>query len=149
MVTRIVTGPRPSLAALLLPLAFLCGCAGRAVTSHEPATLLAPSAAARIEAIGGGEVVVEFVVAAAKERIAKRGIVYLDSRADFADPENLCVALSASAVEGLHSRGISDIEPYFLGKRIRARGCVMRFEERRYLPVLAAERIEVIGDAAR
>ncbi len=119
------------------------------MTSHEPATLLAPSAAARIEAIGGGEVIVEFVVAAAKERIAKRGIVYLDSHADFADPENLCVALSASAVKELHGRGISDIEPYFLGKQIRARWCVMRFEERRYLPVLAAERIEVIGDAAR
>lgn len=139
----------PAIAILLLALAFLCGCAGRAATSREPAPLLAPSAAVRIEAIGDGQVAVEFVVAAAKERIAKRGIVYLDSHSKFTEPENLCVALSASVAEELRRQGVADLEEHFRGKRIRASGSVMRFEERRYLPVLAADRIEIVADVAK
>ena len=149
-VTRsMTTHTVPSLGTLLLALAFLCGCAGRAVTSREPAPLVAPSAAVGIEAIGGGNVAVEFVVAAVKERIAKRGIVYLDSHSEFTDPENLCVALSASAAEELRRQGVTDLDGHFRGKRIRARGSVMRFEERRYLPVLAADHIEIVADVAK
>ncbi len=136
-------------AILLLWSALLGGCAAGATGSHEETPLLAPSPAVAIQPVEGGEVAVEFVVASAKDRIAKRGIVYLDSHADFADPDNLCVALSSSAAEELRRQGISDLEAHFRGKRIRARGSVMRFEMRRYLPVLRAADIEVVADTSR
>lgn len=133
----------------MLATAFLFGCAGRTPTSPEPALLLAPSAGVRIEPIDGGDVSVEFVVAGAKERIAKRGLVYLDSHEDFKDSENLCVALSASAAEQFRAQGITNFEEHFCGKRIRARGSVMRFEKRRYLPVLSADQVEFLAEVAK
>ncbi|MGA2254698.1 MAG: hypothetical protein ABSG53_08565 [Thermoguttaceae bacterium] len=82
-----------------------------------------------IEQIGKPEVLVEIVVKKAKDRLEKCGIIYLDSEDDFKDAKNLGVAISAAR---------------FVGKTIRVKGCVMRFEDRPYLPVHDPGQISVV-----
>ncbi len=102
------------------------------------------SPAEAIKQIGKSCIVVEMTVKKAKERFEKRGILFLDSEDDFKDPNNLGVALSAEVGRKLKEKGIADAAAYFQGKRIRVKGCVMRFEERPYLPVLDPAQITVI-----
>jgi hypothetical protein len=92
-------------------------------------------AAEAVNSVGKPTVWVEMVVKQAKDRLAKRGIIYLDSEDDFADAKNLGVAISAEAAAKFVKKGIADPAAHFTGKTIRVRGCVMRFEERPYLPV--------------
>jgi hypothetical protein len=97
-----------------------------------------------IEQIGKPQIVVEMTVKSAKDRLAKRGIIYLDSEEDFADSQNLGVAISAEAAAKFKKDGIDDPAAHFKGKMIRVRGCIMRFEERPYLPVHDPRQIVVV-----
>jgi len=97
-----------------------------------------------INQIGKPEVVVEMVVKKAKDRLEQRGIIYLDSEEDFKDEKNLGVAISAEAAAKFKKQGIADPASHFAGKTIRVRGCVMRFEERPYLPVHDPEQITLV-----
>jgi hypothetical protein len=104
------------------------------------------SAEQAVGQIGKPRVVVEMTVKAAKDRLEKRGLVYLDSEEDFASPKNLGVAISAEAAEKFKKRGVADIAGHFKGKFIRVYGCVMRFEERPYLPVHDPKQISVVDN---
>jgi hypothetical protein len=97
-----------------------------------------------IAQIGKPEVLVEMVVKKAKDRLEKRGIIYLDSEDDFKDAKNLGVAISAEAAAKFKKLGIADPAARFLGKRIRVKGCVLRFEDRPYLPVHEPGQIFVV-----
>jgi hypothetical protein len=107
------------------------------------------SPAEAIEQIGKPRVVVEMTVKSTKDRLAKRGIIYLDSEEDLADPKNLGVAISAEGAAEFKANGIPDPAAHFKGKKIRVRGCVMRFEERPYLPVHSPEQIVVVEKQGR
>src|SRR5262249_49220078 len=102
-----------------------------------------------IEQIGKPQIVVEMRVVAAKDRLKKRGIIYLDSEADFANPKNLGVAISAEADAKYREKGIDDPATHFKGNTIRVRGCVMRFEQRPYLPVHSPDQIEIVVTTRR
>jgi hypothetical protein len=119
--------------------AFLIATAGSGADDPKPVT-----AAEAVKLVDRPVVVVEMTVRAAKDRVAKRGVVYLDSEDDFKSADNLGVAISAGAAAKLKAKGVDDPAAHFLGKTIRVRGCVMRFEERAYLPVLDPEQITVV-----
>jgi hypothetical protein len=102
------------------------------------------SAAEAIDQIGKPQVIVEMTVKSSKDRLEKRGIIYLDSEEDFAHPKNLGVAISAAAAARFKKNGIANPAEHFKGKTIRIRGCVMRFEERPYLPVHSPKQIVVV-----
>jgi hypothetical protein len=102
------------------------------------------TAAEAVKSVGKTTVVVEMEVKKAKDRLEKRGIIYLDSEDDFKDPKNLGVAISAEAAAKFKEKGIADPAAHFQGKTIRVRGCVMRFEDRPYLPVHDPEQIVVV-----
>jgi hypothetical protein len=108
-------------------------------------TALTPAEA--IDRIGRPQVIVEMTVRSSKDRLAKRGIIYLDSEEDFADPKNLGVAISAEAAARFKKDGIDDPATHFKGKTLRVRGCVMRFEERPYLPVHSPKQIVVVDES--
>lgn len=97
-----------------------------------------------IKQIGKSEVTVEMTVKKAKDRIGKRGVIYLDSETDFQNENNLGVAISVEAAAKFKQKGIADPVAHFQGKTIRVRGCVMRFEERPYLPVLDPAQIAIV-----
>ena len=109
----------------------------------DSSTPISPAEA--IAQIGKPQVLVTMNVRSTKNRLAKRGIIYLDSEEDFTSPTNLGVAISAEAAEKFKASGIADPANHFLGKDIRVRGCIMRFEERPYLPVHSPEQIVVAG----
>jgi hypothetical protein len=102
------------------------------------------TAAEAVKAVGRPTVVVEMQVKKAKDRLEKRGIVFLDSEDDFHDPANLGVAISAEAAAKFKEKGIADPATHFRGKSIRVRGCVMVFEERPYLPVHDPDQIRIV-----
>jgi hypothetical protein len=97
-----------------------------------------------IQQVGRPKVQVELVVKSSKDRLAKRGIIYLDSEEDFANPANLGIAISAEAAEKFKRNGIADPAGHFKGKAIQVQGCVMRFEERPYLPVHDPSQIVIL-----
>jgi hypothetical protein len=99
-----------------------------------------------VKQIGKPHVLIEMKVRSAKDRLERRGIVYLDSEEDFTDPKNLGIAISAEAAEKFKANGIADLAEHFNGKTIQARGCIMRFEERPYLPVHTPEQIVIIAE---
>ena len=109
------------------------------------ATPLSPSEA--IDQIGKPQVVVEMTVKSAKDRLEKRGIIYLDSEEAFANPKNLGVAISAEAAAQFKKNGIADPAKHFKDKTIRVRGCVMRFEERPYFPVHTPDQIVIVDNS--
>jgi len=127
----------------LLSIAILSGVM---LTSLFPEELAPISPADAIKQIGKAQVLVEMKVQSAKDLLQRRGIIYLDSEQDFTDQNNLGIAISAEAAEQFKANGIPDPAGHFEGKMIRVRGCIMRFEERPYLPVHAAEQIVVIGN---
>jgi hypothetical protein len=108
----------------------------------DDATPLTPAEA--IDQIGKPQVFIEMTIKSSKDRLGKRGIIYLDSEEDFADAKNLGVAISAEAAAEFKKSGIADPATHFNGKKIRVRGCVMRFEERPYLPVHSPKQIVVV-----
>jgi hypothetical protein len=97
-----------------------------------------------IKLVGKPSVLVEMVVKKAKDRLEKRGIVFLDSEDDFHDAKNLGVAISAEAAVKFKAKGITDLAGHFQGKTIRVRGCVMMFETRPYLPVHDPDQITIV-----
>jgi hypothetical protein len=124
-----------------LTVGLLCASVAPPTTADELKPLTPAEA---IKRVGEREVVVQMVVKQAKDRLDKRGVIYLDSEDDFHDPNNLGVALSAGAAANLKEKGITDPATQFRGKTIRVRGCVMKFEERPYLPVLDPAQIEIV-----
>lgn len=131
-------------AALLMVCPFLLLLTGCSAMS-KPGSLTMPTQAVDAAAlIGRPDAVVEMTVRKSKDRIEKRGVIYLDSEDDFKAATNLGVAITALGAARFREAGVADPAGYFLGKTIRVRGCVMRFEERLYLPVDDPRQISVV-----
>lgn len=107
-----------------------------------PGEPLAPTEA--MTAIGQPEVRVRMMVRQSKDRLQKRGIIYLDSEQDFQDPKNLGIAVSAKVAEEFKRQGIDNVAAHFKGHTIEITGCVMQFEERLYMPVLSADQLRIV-----
>lgn len=107
---------------------------------------LSPSEA--IEQIGKPSVLVEMIVKKSKDRLSKRGIIFLDSEDDYTSEGNLGIAISAGAAEEFKAAGIDDPAGHFLNKTIQVRGSVMQFEDRPYLPVLDPKQITIVEPAS-
>lgn len=125
----------------LCSLIAVVSCVGLLSAADEPKAITAREA---VKHIGKPKVVVEMVVKKAKDRLEKRGLIYLDSEEDFKDPNNLGITISAEAAAKFKEKGIADPAAHFEGKTIRVRGCIMRFEERPYLPVHDPSQITVV-----
>jgi DNA/RNA endonuclease YhcR with UshA esterase domain len=102
------------------------------------------TAAEAVKSVGKPKVLVEMTVKKAKDRLEKRGIIYLDSEDDFKNADNLGIAISAEATEKFKAKGIGDPAAHFEGKLIRVQGCVMKYEERPYLTVHDPDQIAIV-----
>src|SRR5262245_4380970 len=71
------------------------------------------AAAESMQHVGKSKVELEMAVKKVKDRIERRGVIFLDSEQDFHDTNNLCVALSAAAAERFKECGIADPASYF------------------------------------
>ena len=77
----------------------------------------------------GKTVTVEMVVKAAKDRLEKRGEIYLDSETDFKDEENFAVVITRDGAASLKKAGINNPAEHFKDKKIRATGTVKEVDK--------------------
>jgi hypothetical protein len=72
----------------------------------------------------GKKITVEMVVKAAKDRMEKRGEIYLDSETALEDEENFAVVIPRGGAASLKKAGIANPVEDFEGKKIGATGTV-------------------------
>jgi lysophospholipase L1-like esterase len=76
----------------------------------------------------GEKITVEMTVKTAKDRLEKRGEIYLDSQEDFKDEKNFAVVITRDGAASLKKAKITDPTKHFAGKTIRATGTVKEVE---------------------
>jgi hypothetical protein len=103
---------------LLVPLLFLCE--SSVIPGGEKKPLSPQAARKKI----GEEITVEMKVRAAKDRLEKRGEIYLDAEVDFRDGKNFAVVITKTGAASLKDAGIADPAAHFKNKTIRATGTV-------------------------
>jgi hypothetical protein len=77
----------------------------------------------------GETITVEMTVQAAKDRLEKRGEIYLDAEPDFRDEKNFAVVITRTGAASLKAAGIDDIAGHFKDKKIRATGTVKEVDK--------------------
>jgi hypothetical protein len=90
------------------------------------------------------KVVVEMQVKATKNRLEKRGEIYLDSEADFRDKKNLGIVVTKIGAAKFKEAGVDDPAVHFKDKTIRVTGTVIIKEERPRIEVEDSKQIQIV-----
>jgi hypothetical protein len=107
----------------------------------QPAPPLPPAEARQAV---GREIRVEMTVQTAKDRLEKRGEIYLDSELDFKDPKNFAVVITKTGAASLKEAGVTDPVGHFQGKLIRATGTVKVVDEVPRIEIDDAKQIQLV-----
>jgi hypothetical protein len=89
-------------------------------------------------------VTVQMLVKATKNRLEKRGEIYLDSEADFRDEKNLGVVVTKTGAAKFKEAGVDDPAVHFKDKTVRVKGTVILKEERPRIEVDDPKQIQVV-----
>lgn len=92
----------------------------------------------------GEEIVVEMTVQAAKDRLEKRGEIYLDSELDFKDERNFAAVINKAGAAGLREKGVTDFEGHFRNKKIRFKGRVTVVDDVPRIEVSDPAQVELV-----
>src|SRR5437879_8706920 len=92
----------------------------------------------------GKTVTVEMTVKAAKDRLEKRGEIYLDAEEDFRDEKNFAVVITKAGAASLKEAGIDDPAEHFRGKKVRATGTVKEVEKVPRIEVDDAKQVRLV-----
>jgi hypothetical protein len=68
----------------------------------------------------GKEITVRMEVKTAKDRLEKRGEIYLDAEEDFKDEKNFAVVITKKGAASLKEAGVADPAAHYKGKKITA-----------------------------
>ena len=90
------------------------------------------------------EVTVQMLVKAAKNRLEKRGEIYLDSEENFKDENNLGIVITKIGATKFMEAGVNDPAVHFQDKIIRVKGTVIIKEERSRIEVDDPKQIQII-----
>ena len=85
-------------------------------------------------------------VATTKDRLEKRGEIYLDCETDFRDEKNFAVVVTRDGAAKLKEAGITDIAEHFRGKKIRATGTVKEVDKVPRIEIDDAKQIKIVED---
>jgi len=91
----------------------------------------------------GQEIVVEMTVRTAKDRLEKRGEIYLDSELDFRDDKNFAAVINRDGAAGFQNQGVTDFEGHFRGKTIHTKGVVTVVDDVPRIDVSDPKQIEI------
>jgi hypothetical protein len=94
----------------------------------------------------GSEIVVRIEVKAAKDRLERRGEIYLDAEEDFKDEKNFAVVVTKPGGASLKEAGIADPAEHFKGKTITARGKVKEVDGVPRIEIDEAKEIAIAKD---
>lgn len=92
----------------------------------------------------GKEVTVRMEVKTAKDRLEKRGEIYLDADEDFKDKKNFAVVITKKGAANLKEAGINDPAGHFKGKTITAHGTVKEVDGIPRIEIDEAKKIAVV-----
>ena len=92
----------------------------------------------------GKEITVEMEVKAAKDRLEKRGEIYLDAEENFKDEKNFAIVITKTGAAKLKEAGIDDPADHFKGKTIRATGTVKEVDGVPRIEIDVAKQIRVV-----
>jgi hypothetical protein len=92
----------------------------------------------------GEKVTVKMLVRSAKDRLEKRGEIYLDAELDFRDDKNFAVVITRTGATRLKESGIGDPASHFQDKTIRATGEVKLVQEVPRIEIDAADQIQIV-----
>jgi DNA/RNA endonuclease YhcR with UshA esterase domain len=92
----------------------------------------------------GEKITVEMTVQAAKDRLEKRGEIYLDAEPNFRDKKNFAVVITKAGAASLKKAGIDDPAGHFKDKKIRATGKVKEVDGVPRIEIDDAKQIRVV-----
>lgn len=92
----------------------------------------------------GSKITVQMEVKAAKDRLEKRGEIYLDSEENFKDEKNFAVVITKKGAASLKDTGITDPAEHLRGKMIRATGTVKEVDGVPRLEISQTDQIKLI-----
>ncbi|HMC88040.1 MAG TPA: hypothetical protein VKI17_00765 [Gemmataceae bacterium] len=92
------------------------------------------------------KVTVEMTVRAAKDRLQKRGEVYLDAETDFRNEKNLAIVITRAGAASLKQAGIDNPAEHFKDKKIRATGTVKEVDKVPRIEIDDAKQIKRLED---
>src|SRR5262249_9247212 len=92
----------------------------------------------------GEKITVEMKVKAAKDRLEKRGEIYLDSETNFRDEKTFAVVITKMGAAKLKDAGIDDPAAHFKDKTIRASGEVKLVQDVPRIEIDDARQIRVV-----
>jgi hypothetical protein len=96
----------------------------------------------------GATVTVEMTVQTTKDRLEKRGEIYLDAELNFRDEKNFAVVITKAGAASLKNAGIDNPAEHFKEKKIRATGTVKEVEKIPRIEIDDAKQIEVVNPGA-
>ena len=92
----------------------------------------------------GKEITVKMEVKTAKDRLEKRGEIYLDAEENFKDEKNFAVVITKAGAESLKAAGIAEIADHFKDKLIRATGTVKEVDGVPRIEIDDAKQVRVV-----
>jgi DNA/RNA endonuclease YhcR with UshA esterase domain len=92
----------------------------------------------------GKNITVQMEVRAAKDRLEKRGEIYLDSEENFRDEKDFAVVITRKGAASLKDAGIDNPADHFKGKRIRAKGTVKEVDGVPRIEIDEAKQIRIV-----
>jgi hypothetical protein len=94
----------------------------------------------------GAKITVEMTVRAAKDRLEKRGEIYLDSEPNFKDEKNFAVVITRAGAASLKAAGIEHPADHFKDKKIRASGTVKEVDKIPRIEIDEVKHIRLVKD---
>jgi hypothetical protein len=94
----------------------------------------------------GEKITVEMTVQTTKDRLEKRGEIYLDAELDFKDEKNFAVVITKAGAAKLKEAGIDDPAAHFKDKKIRATGVVKEVDNVPRIEIDDAKQIEIVKE---
>jgi hypothetical protein len=85
----------------------------------------------------------ELTVKSAKDANTSK-VVYLDSEEDYKAENNLAIVIPYATVEEYKKTGVEDVIKYYMGKKIRVTGKVIRQSEQTRIIVTELKQIELV-----
>jgi len=92
----------------------------------------------------GERILVEMTVRVAKDRLEKRGEIYLDAELDFRDEKNFAAVINRAGAAVFQQLGVNDFEKHFRGKTIRVKGLVTVVDDVPRIEISDPEQLELV-----
>jgi hypothetical protein len=92
----------------------------------------------------GETITVEMTVRSTKDRLEKRGEIYMDAEPDFRDAKNFALVITKAGAASLKLAGIDNPAEFFKDKKVRATGTVKEVEKVLRIEIEDAKQIKPV-----